>query len=74
MAFLPQDRASGNDRTIYATTNVLFSTDDSTSLEVGLVGALTDALSVWGVVDYTTDVADNDVEVIRGALGVKVGW
>ena len=67
---------AGTDRTIYASTHALSSTDDGTALELGggLVGALSDTLAVWGVVDYTTDVADNDVEVVRGNLGLKVGW
>jgi autotransporter family porin len=67
---------SGTDRTTYASTHTLSSTDDSTALELGggLVGTLSDSIAVWGVIDYTTDVADNDVEIIRGNLGVKVGW
>lgn len=67
---------AGEDRTTYANTHVLSSTDDSTALEVGggLVGALSDTLSIWAVADYTTDVADNDIEIIRGNVGVKVGW
>jgi autotransporter family porin len=66
----------GTDRVVYADTHVLSSEDDSTALEVGggLVGQLSDTLAVWGVVDYTTDVADNNVEIIRGNLGIKVGW
>jgi autotransporter family porin len=67
---------SGTDRTIYASTHVLSSKDNSTALEVGggVVGDVTQTVSWWGVVDYTTEVAGNDLEVIRGNLGVKVGW
>ena len=67
---------SGTDRTIYASTHVLSSKDNSTALEVGggVVGEVSQTVSWWGVVDYTTDVAGNDLEVIRGNLGVKVGW
>ncbi len=74
-ANLWQDWA-GTDHTVYANVHRLSSKDDSTALEFGggLVGTLSDTLAVWGVVDYTTDVADNDVEIIRGNLGVKVGW
>ena len=62
----------GTDQTVYAATHILTSKDDSTAVEVGggLVGVLTDSVGVWGVVDYTTDVADNDVDVIRGNLGL----
>jgi autotransporter family porin len=75
-ANLWQDWASGRDSVLYANTTALSSTDDSTALEVGggLVGALSDTLAVWAVADYTTDVADNNVEIIRGNVGVKVGW
>ena len=67
---------SGTDRTIYANTHVLSSKDNSTALEVGggVVGEVSQTVSWWGVVDYTTDVAGNDLEVVRGNLGVKVGW
>ena len=74
-ANLWQDWA-GTDRTVYNGVHVLSSTDDSLALELGggLVGDVSQTVSLWGVVDYTTDVADNDIEVIRGNLGVKVGW
>ena len=28
----------------------------------------------WGVVDYTTEIAGNDLEVIRGSAGIKINW
>lgn len=67
---------AGSDHATYAGVHVLSSDVNTTALEVGggLVGELTQSVSVWGVADYTTDVADNDIEVIRGNLGVKIGW
>jgi outer membrane autotransporter protein len=67
---------AGADRTIYASTHAVSSTDNSTALELGggLVAEISDTLAIWAVADYTTDVAGNDLEVIRGNLGVKVGW
>jgi T5SS/PEP-CTERM-associated repeat protein/autotransporter-associated beta strand protein len=75
-ANLWQDWASGDDRVVYANTHVLASNNGSTALEVGggVVGQLSDTLAVWAVADYTTDVAGNDVEAVRGNVGVKVGW
>ncbi len=66
----------GTDHTIYEGTSTLSSITDTTALELGggLVGSVSETLSVWAVADYTRDVDGNDLEVIRGNLGVSVGW
>ena len=66
----------GTDRTSYAGVYTLGANDDSTALEVGggLVGDVTQSVTWWGVVDYTTEIAGNDLEVIRGNAGIKISW
>jgi autotransporter family porin len=67
---------SGTDETTYSGVYTFTSKDDSTALEVGggVVGEVSQTISWWGVVDYTTEVAGNDLEAIRGNAGVKVSW
>lgn len=66
----------GTDRTTYAGVYTLEAKDNSTALEVGggLVGDVTQSVTWWGVVDYTTKIAGNDLEVIRGNAGIKISW
>ena len=67
---------TGTDRITYAGVYTLTSKDNSTALEVGggLVGDVTQSVTWWGVVDYTTEIAGNDLEVIRGSAGIKINW
>lgn len=67
---------SGTDETTYSGVYTFTSKDDSTALEVGggVVGEVSQTISWWGVVDYTTEVAGNDLDAIRGNAGVNVSW
>jgi autotransporter family porin len=65
------------DSVIYADTHRLDTEHGGTAVEVGggLVAELMPGVGLWGVVDYTTDIAgDTERETLRGNAGVRITW
>ena len=67
----------GTDKAIFSPTDVVGTSFRTTALEVGggVVAQLTQYVGLWGMMDYTTDVAGNqDRQIIRGNAGVRIVW
>ena len=67
----------GTDKAIFSSTDVVGTSFRTTALEVGggVVAQLTQHVGLWGMMDYTTDVAGNqDRQIIRGNAGVRIVW
>jgi len=67
----------GTDKAIFSRTDIVDTGFRSTAIEVGggLVAQLNQYASVWGMMDYTTDVdGRQDREIIRGNIGMKLTW
>ncbi len=66
----------GGDDAVILGANEIETKNQMTAIEVGagIVAQVSESVGLYAVVDYTTDVADNDTEVIQGNLGVRVTW
>lgn len=67
----------GADKVAFSAADVVDTNFRATALEVGggLVAQLTPSASVWGMVDYTTDIAGSqERQIIRGNGGFKLTW
>ncbi|MFH0351237.1 MAG: autotransporter outer membrane beta-barrel domain-containing protein [Chromatiales bacterium] len=69
-------QVGGDDAVIFGGANEIETKNRMTAIEVGagIVAKVSESVGLYAVVDYTTDIADNDTEVIQGNLGVRVTW
>lgn len=67
----------GTDKVAFSAVDVVDTDFRATALEVGggIVAQLTPSAAIWGMVDYTTDIAGGqERQIIRGNAGMKLTW